>query len=627
MNNKQKKWLIKIIIAAVLLGVAAAITHFVDLEGILGKPYSTIAEIILYLIPYVIVGFNVYKDALRTITKGQIFDENFLMIVATIGAVAVGEYPEGVMVMLLYQIGELFQNVAVNKSRQNVTALMDICPEFANIEEDGELVQVDPDDVSIGDIIVIKPGERIPLDCKVTEGTSMIDTSALTGESVPRSAKIGDELISGCINGDGMLHAEVTKEFEDSTVSKILELVENASEKKAPTEKFITKFARYYTPTVVFAALIIAIIPSIITKDVMTWIYRACTFLVVSCPCALVISVPMSFFSGIGAGSKNGILIKGSNYLEVASKLTTVVFDKTGTLTKGEFKVSQADAYNISEAELLDIAAHIEAYSNHPIASSIREAYGKSVDTNRTADVTEIAGCGLKAMVDGKEYFAGNKRILALNNIDAPEDSSKQGTYVYVTDSEKLLGRLIISDNIKDNAKSAISKLKKAGVQKTVMLTGDKKEVASSVANELGIDVMCAELLPAGKVEKVEELLNSETEKEKLAFVGDGVNDAPVLMRSDIGFAMGSMGSDAAIEAADIVIMDDNIEKIPLAIRIARKTMGIVKQNIIFALGVKLIVLVLSAFGIANMWLAVFADVGVAVLAILNAMRALSVKE
>ena len=527
--------------------------------------------------------------------------------------------------VLFYQIGELFQGYAVGKSRQSIADMMDICPEYANVEEDGKLVQVDPDDVEIGTVIVVKPGERIPLDGIVVEGESMVDTAALTGESVPRRAAEGDEIISGCVNGSGTLKVKVTKAFEDSTVSKILELVENASSKKARVENFITRFAKYYTPVVTIGAVILAILPPIILGGGWAeWIQRACIFLVISCPCALVISVPLGFFGGIGASSNLGVLVKGSNYLEAVAEMTTIVFDKTGTLTKGEFKVSEVLPVNGSKEELLELAAHVEGYSNHPIANSVREAYGKELDMNRVTGTEEIAGHGIHTFVDGKEVWLGNAKMMAARNISYTENSSA-GTVIYVAVDGVFAGTIVISDSIKEGVKEAIHSMKKVGVKKCVMLTGDRKAAAQAVADELGLDEVHAELLPGDKVSEVETLLKEQHEKEKLAFVGDGINDAPVLTRADIGIAMGSMGSDAAIEAADVVLMDDDVRKIASLVKIARKTLSIVHQNIVFALGVKAIVLILGAFGIANMWEAVFADVGVSVIAILNSMRTLHI--
>lgn len=583
-------------------------------------------QFVIYLVPYLIIGYDIVYKAVRNISHGQVFDENFLMMVATVGAFGVQEFSEAVAVMLFYQVGELFQSYAVGKSRQSISAMMDICPEYANIEQNGVLTQVDPDDVEVGDIIVIKPGERIPLDGVVIEGESLVDTAALTGESVPRSAKAGDEIISGCVNGSGTLKVKVTKEFDDSTVAKILELVENASSKKAKVENFITKFAKYYTPVVTIGAVVLALVPPLVLGGGFAeWIQRACIFLVISCPCALVISVPMGFFGGIGAASKVGVLVKGSNYLEAVAEMTTIVFDKTGTLTKGEFKVAQIQPQGMTETELLEIAALGEGYSTHPIANSIREAYGKTPDMKRTENANEIAGHGISITVDNKAVLIGNEKLMKKEGI-AYTPCQSCGTVVYVACDGKFAGTLVISDTVKDGAKEAISAMKQVGVKKCVMLTGDRKEAAMEVAKELGIDEVHAELLPADKVAQVERLLREKPKKEKLAFVGDGINDAPVLTRADIGIAMGSMGSDAAIEAADVVLMDDDVRKIASIVRISRKTLSIVKQNIVFALGVKAIVLLLGAFGAANMWEAVFADVGVSVIAILNSMRALKEK-
>ena len=548
------------------------------------------------------------------------------MMVATFGAFGVKEYSEAAAVMLFYQVGELFQGYAVGKSRQSITAMMDICPEYANVEKDGELTQADPDDVEVGSVIVIKPGERIPLDGVVIEGESLIDTAALTGESVPRKASVGDEIISGCVNGSGTLKVRTTKEFDDSTVAKILELVENASSKKAKVENFITRFAKYYTPVVTIGALLLAILPPLILGGGWgSWIERACIFLVVSCPCALVISVPLGFFGGIGAASKIGVLVKGSNYLEAVAEMTTIVFDKTGTLTKGEFKVKELIPQNGTKEELIELAAIGEGYSNHPIAGSIKEAYGKIVDLNRAEGAEEIAGHGISVLIDGKEVLIGNEKLMKKKQISYRPCGSA-GTIVYVASEGIFYGAIVISDTVKEGAKEAIRNMKQVGVKNCVMLTGDRLEAAEAAAQEIGIDEVHAELLPADKVSQVEKLLQTQSEKEKLAFVGDGINDAPVLTRSDVGIAMGSMGSDAAIEAADVVLMDDDIRKIASIVRISRKTLIIVRQNIIFALGVKILVLMLGACGVANMWEAVFADVGVSVIAILNSMRTLKTK-
>lgn len=644
MTKKQKNMLTRILVTAVLYAALVAADHMkiipVVLEGW--------KLLFLYLIPYFVIGWDILYKAVRNIKNGQVFDENFLMAVATVGAFGVNEYSEAVAVMLFYQVGELFQSYAVNRSRQSITDLMDICPEYANIEEDGQLKQVDPDDVEVGDIIVIKPGEKIPLDGKVVFGESMVDTSALTGESVPRTVKEGDDLVSGCVNGNGLLRAEVTKEFDDSTVAKILELVENASSKKAHVENFITRFARYYTPAVVIGAVVLAVIPPLFAgQSWAEWVRRACTFLVISCPCALVISVPMSFFSGIGAASKKGVLVKGSNYLEIMSKLHTVVFDKTGTLTKGEFKVARiysadekadtagngenesgesaengTDPRSEKQRKVLELAALAESYSDHPISRSIRDAWGNKLDQSRVSDAQEISGHGVKVKIDGKMVLAGNGKLMDEKGISYTECDSI-GTVVYVAEDGRFLGSIVIADGIKDGVKDAIQRLKRAGVSKTVMLTGDRRNVAEAVAKEIGLDEVHAQLLPGDKVDAVESLMKFLPESKKLAFVGDGINDAPVLSRADVGIAMGSMGSDAAIEAADVVLMDDDPGKIADIVRISRKTMGIVMQNIVFALGVKFVVLAMGAFGVANMWEAVFADVGVSVIAILNAMRAL----
>jgi Cd2+/Zn2+-exporting ATPase len=621
MTKKQKKMLYRIIVTFLLFAVLMVCEHTGGMDG-----WNKIVLFVIYLVPYLVIGYDIVYKAARNISHGQVFDENFLMMIATFGAFGVGEYSEAVAVMLFYQVGELFQGYAVGKSRQSISDMMDICPEYANIEEDGVLKQVDPDDVEVGSIIVVKPGERIPLDGIVVEGESLIDTAALTGESVPRSAKAGDEIISGCVNGSGTLKVKTTKEFDDSTVAKILELVENASSKKAKVENFITRFAKYYTPVVTIGAVILAILPPLILGGGWAeWIQRACIFLVISCPCALVISVPLGFFGGIGAASKIGVLVKGSNYLEAVAEMTTIVFDKTGTLTKGEFKVTDVITENGSKEELIELAALGEGYSNHPIANSIREAYGKELDLNRVTNTEEIAGHGIKAVIDGKTVLLGNEKLMKSESIFYTPCKS-MGTVVYVACNGVFEGAVVISDTIKDGAKEAIHDMKQVGVRHTVMLTGDRKEAAETVAQTLGIDEVHAELLPGGKVEQVEALLKAEKEKERLAFVGDGINDAPVLTRADIGIAMGSMGSDAAIEAADIVLMDDDVTKIASVVRIARKTLRIVKQNIVFALAIKALVLILGALGMANMWEAVFADVGVSVIAILNSMRTLNEK-
>ena len=621
MTKKQKKMLYRIIVTFLLFAVLMVCEHTGGMDG-----WNKIVLFVIYLVPYLVIGYDIVYKAARNISHGQVFDENFLMMIATFGAFGVGEYSEAVAVMLFYQVGELFQGYAVGKSRQSISDMMDICPEYANIEEDGVLKQVDPDDVEVGSIIVVKPGERIPLDGIVVEGESLIDTAALTGESVPRSAKAGDEIISGCVNGSGTLKVKTTKEFDDSTVAKILELVENASSKKAKVENFITRFAKYYTPVVTISAVILAILPPLILGGGWAeWIQRACIFLVISCPCALVISVPLGFFGGIGAASKIGVLVKGSNYLEAVAEMTTIVFDKTGTLTKGEFKVTDVITENGSKEELIELAALGEGYSNHPIANSIREAYGKELDLNRVTNTEEIAGHGIKAVIDGKTVLLGNEKLMKSESIFYTSCKS-MGTVVYVACNGVFEGAVVISDTIKDGAKEAIRDMKQVGVRHTVMLTGDRREAAETVAQTLGIDEVHAELLPGGKVEQVEALLKAEKQKECLAFVGDGINDAPVLTRADIGIAMGSMGSDAAIEAADIVLMDDDVTKIASVVRIARKTLRIVKQNIVFALAIKALVLILGALGMANMWEAVFADVGVSVIAILNSMRTLNEK-
>jgi len=619
MTQKQKKMLARILITFAGFVVLMVLGHIKILEGLPG-----LFILALYVALYGLIGYDIVLKALRGIRNGQVFDENFLMTVATLGAFVVQEYSEAVAVMLFYQVGELFQSYAVGKSRQSISDMMDICPEYANVEEDGTLTQVDPDDVEIGTVIVVKPGERIPLDGVVVEGSSLVDTAALTGESVPRRAEVGDDIISGCVNGSGTLKVRVTKAFEDSTVSRILELVENASSKKARVENFITRFAKYYTPIVTIAAVILAIVPPLLLGGgFVEWIKRACNFLVISCPCALVISVPLGFFGGIGAASRIGVLVKGSNYLEAVAEMSTIVFDKTGTLTKGEFKVSEIRPNGqLGESELLELAAHGEGYSTHPIAQSIKEAYGKTVDMERVTDTEEVAGHGIHTFIDGREVYLGNAKLMKRQGI-AFGENSHSGTVVYVSCDGKSVGSIVISDSIKEGAKEAIHDMKLVGVKKCVMLTGDRREAAESVAAELGLDEVYSELLPGDKVSQVERLLSEKAEKEHVAFVGDGINDAPVLMRADIGFAMGSMGSDAAIEAADVVLMDDDVRKIASVVRIARKTMRIVKENIVFALGVKALVLILSVFGFATMWEAVFADVGVAVLAILNSMRTL----
>ncbi len=584
-------------------------------------------QIALFIISYIIVGGDVVKRAVKNIFKGQVFDENFLMSIATIGAFFIGEYPEGVAVMLFYQVGELFQSYAVGKSRKSIASLMDIRPDYANVKKGDELVKVDPDEVQIGDIIVIKAGEKIPLDGKVIEGSSMIDTSALTGESVPREVEVGSDILSGCININGVITAEVTKEFGESTVSKILDLVENASSKKSNSEQFITKFARYYTPVVVIIAVFLAIIPPLVIDGATfsDWIYRALAFLVVSCPCALVISIPLSFFGGIGGASKKGVLVKGSNYLEALAETEIVVFDKTGTLTKGVFNVQEIHPEGVSKEELLELTAYVESYSNHPISHSLKRAYSKEIDNGRISDVEEISGHGVIATVDGKKVMAGNIKLMKM--MDIPYFKGELiGTVVHVAVNNKYIGYIVIADEVKEDSVQAIKELKEANIKQTVMLTGDNKSIGSKVAKELGLDKVYAELLPADKVEKLEELFSQKSKKGKLAFVGDGINDAPVLARADIGIAMGGLGSDAAIEAADVVIMTDEPSKIATAMKISKKTLKIAHQNIVFAIGIKIIVLILSAFGIATMWAAIFADVGVTIIAVLNAFRALNVK-
>ena len=626
MMKKQKIMLYRIIAAAVIYVPLFVLEHMGKLEFQSEIP----VQFLLFMIPYLIVGWDIIYRAVRNISHGQVFDENFLMCIATFGALGVKEYSEAVAVMLFYQIGELFQSYAVNRSRQSISAMMDICPEYANIEEDGKLKQVDPDDVEIGTEIVIKAGERVPLDGVVVSGTSFVDTSALTGESVPREVTEGSEIISGCVNGSGLLKVRTTKEFDDSTVAKILELVENASSKKAHVENFITKFAKYYTPIVVCAAVVLAFLPPIILGGGFAeWIQRACIFLVISCPCALVISVPLGFFGGIGAASKQGVLVKGSNYLEALSEMKTIVFDKTGTLTKGEFVVSEVIPNGWEKEGLLEVAALAEGYSDHPISAALKKAYEEAelgeLSMDRVEQAEEIAGHGIKAKIDGRVVYAGNAKLMEEKGVEY-EPCTVPGTVVYLAAEKEFLGTIVISDTVKPEAKRAIAQLKQSGVKKTVMLTGDRKDVGEAVAESLGIDEVYTDLLPGDKVDKVEALLGELGEKEKLGFVGDGINDAPVLSRADIGIAMGSMGSDAAIEAADVVLMDDNILKISSIMRIAGKTLQIVHQNIVFALGVKVLVLILGALGMANMWEAVFADVGVSVIVILNSMRTLKVK-
>ena len=619
MNKKQKKMLIRIIVSLVLVVVFSQL----PVEGYL--------RFGLFMIPYLIIGYDILKKAFKGIMNKQVFDENFLMAVATVGAILLGDYTEGTSVMLFYQIGELFQSYAVGKSRRNISELMDIRPDYANVENDGELEQVDPDEVEIGTVIVVQPGEKVPIDGVITEGISTLNTSALTGESLPRSAKVGDEVISGCINMTGLLKIRTTKEFGESTVSKILELVENSSSRKSKSENFISKFAKYYTPAVCYGALALALIPPIILlimgKPAMwgEWIYRALTFLVISCPCALVISIPLSFFAGIGGASNQGVLVKGSNYLETLAQTKYVVFDKTGTMTQGVFEVSGIHHNEMPDEKLLEYAALAECSSSHPISKSLQKAYGKPIDRNSITDIEEISGNGVIAKVDGVSVAAGNSKLMNRLGISYQE-CHHVGTVVHMAVDGKYAGHILISDIVKPHAKEAIAELKKAGITKTVMLTGDSKRVADQVAADLGINEVYSELLPADKVTKVEELLANKTEKEKLAFVGDGINDAPVLSRADIGIAMGALGSDAAIEAADIVLMDDDPLKISKAIKIARKCIRIVYENIYFAIGIKVLCLILGAVGIANMWMAIFADVGVMIIAVLNAIRALFVK-
>lgn len=624
MNKKQKKMLVRIIIAAALM----IILHFVPVKGVI--------RFLLYLIPYFVIGYDILRKAFKGIMNHQVFDENFLMAVATVGAIIValsenGDYTEAIAVMLFYQIGELFQSYAVGKSRRNISELMDIRPDYANVEVDGKLEQADPDEVEIGSVIVVKPGEKVPIDGIIIDGSSTLNTSALTGESVPRDAKCGDEIISGCINLSGVLKIRTTKEFGESTVSKILDLVENSSSKKSKSENFISKFAKYYTPAVCYSALALSILPPVVRMLFMsaspewaTWIYRALTFLVISCPCALVISIPLSFFAGIGGASREGVLVKGSNYLETLSQTKYVVFDKTGTMTEGVFEVTDVYKNTMDKEKVLEYAALAESFSSHPISKSLKKAYGREIDQTRVSDVEEISGHGIIAKVDGIDVAAGNYKLMKKLRLSYA-DSDKVGTVVHVAVNGKYEGYILISDRIKVTAKEAIHALKKAGIERTIMLTGDSKTVADSVAKELGIDEVYSELLPSDKVAKVEELLAKKSRKSKLAFVGDGINDAPVLSRADIGIAMGAMGSDAAIEAADIVLMDDDPVKISKAIKISRKCLRIVYENTYFAIGIKLICLLLGAVGIANMWLAIFADVGVMVIAVLNAIRALFV--
>lgn len=615
MTRKQKRLLFRIIVAAVLFAAGSLL------------PLGPTVEMGVFLVCYAVIGWDIVWKAVTNILHGQVFDENFLMTIATIGALILGEHSEGVAVMLFYQVGEWFQSYAVSKSRKSIASLMDIRPDYANVERNGKLEQVDPDEVNIGDTIVVKPGERVPLDGKIIKGTSALDTSALTGESMPRDVEPGMEVISGCINQTGILTIQTTKKYGESTVAKILDLVENASDKKGKTENFISRFARYYTPIVVFAAIALAILPPFVTgQPFSVWIYRALTFLVISCPCALVISIPLSFFGGIGGASKIGVLVKGSNYLESLAHTEVVVFDKTGTLTKGSFAVSQIKAIDMKEEQLLELAAYAEDYSNHPISQSIQKAYGKKIDNRRISDVQEIAGHGVRAVIDGKTVLAGNAKLMNRENI-AYTPSDAIGTVIYLACNGKYAGYIVIEDEVKADAPAAIRALKEVGVRKTVMLTGDADAVGKKVAQKLGLDQAYTELLPADKVDRVEAILKQTSEKGKLVFVGDGINDAPVLARADVGIAMGGLGSDAAIEAADVVLMTDEPSKISAVVRIARKTIRIANENIVFALGVKLLVLVLGATGYANMWAAVFADVGVSVIAILNAIRAMRVKK
>ena len=615
MTRKQKHLLYRIFLAVVLFAAGSLL------------PLSATMETGVFLLCYAVIGWDIVWKAITNILHGQVFDENFLMTIATIGALILGEHSEGVVVMLFYQIGEWFQSYAVSKSRRSIASLMDIRPDYANVERNGKLEQVDPDEVQIGDIIVVKPDERVPLDGKIIKGTSALDTSALTGESMPRDVEPGMEVISGCINQTGILTIQTSKEFGESTVSKILDLVENASDKKGKTENFISRFARYYTPIVVIAALILAILPPlVIGQPFSVWVYRALTFLVISCPCALVISIPLSFFGGIGGSSKIGVLVKGSNYLEALARTEMVVFDKTGTLTKGSFAVSEIKAIGMKDSQLLELAAYAEDYSNHPISQSIKKAYGENIDKTRIGDVQEIAGHGVRAVIDSKVVFAGNAKLMDKENISYIP-SSAIGTIIYLAYDGKYAGSIVIEDEIKADAPAAIKALKTVGVRRTVMLTGDADAVGKKVAGRLGLDQAYTELLPADKVDRVEDMLKQTSEKGKLVFVGDGINDAPVLARADVGIAMGALGSDAAIEAADVVLMTDEPSKIASVIQIARKTIRIANQNIIFALGIKILVLILGALGYANMWAAVFADVGVSVIAILNAIRAMRVSK
>ena len=630
MNKKQKKMLIRIIVASVLLIGLTLVTRLVEVNSVL--------KLLLYLVPYLIVGYDILKKAFKGILNKQVFDENFLMAIATVGAIAVAiyensDYTDAIAVMLLYQIGELFQSYAVGKSRKNISELMDIRPDFANIEVDGQLEQVDPDEVKIGSVIVIQPGEKVPIDGVIIEGSTTLNTSALTGESVPRDGSVGDEIMSGFINMTGVIKVQTTKDFGESTASKILDLVENATSKKSKSENFISKFAKYYTPAVCYSALALAVLPPVVrmlimntTPDWPTWILRALTFLVISCPCALVISIPLSFFAGIGGASKQGILVKGSNYLETLSNTKYLVFDKTGTMTQGVFEVAGIHHNKLENEQILEYAALAESFSNHPISLSLKKAYGKEIDQSRVSEVEELGGHGICAGIDGHKVAVGNDKLMRKLGIEYRE-CSHVGTIVHVAIDGEYHGHILISDKLKPTSKAAIEALHNVGIKHTIMLTGDSKAVADKVAAELGIDEVYSELLPGDKVAKVEELLASKGSKEKLAFVGDGINDAPVLTRSDIGIAMGALGSDAAIEAADLVLMDDNPLKIAMAIKISRKCLRIVKENTVFAIGIKLICLVLGAIGYASMWLAIFADVGVMVIAVINAIRALWVKK
>jgi len=624
MTKKQKKVLIRIIVSTVLLIILSLMPETIIADG-------SILQFVLFMIPYITIGYDILKKAFKGIKNGQVFDENFLMAIATVGAIALGDYKEGTAVMLFYQIGELFQSYAVGKSRRNISDLMDIRPDYANLEKDGQTEKVSPYDVVIGDVIVVKPGEKIPLDGEIIEGTGTLDTSALTGESVPREVKAGDSVISGCISNSGVLRIRTTKEFSESTVSKILDMVENASSKKSKSENFITKFAKVYTPAVCYSALALAVIPPIVSviigkdAEIVKWIYRALTFLVISCPCALVISIPLTFFAGIGGASKAGVLVKGSNYLEALANAKVVAMDKTGTLTKGVFEVTKVVPEGISEEKIIEYAAYAESYSSHPISISLKAAYGKEIDETKVSDIQEIAGHGVSAKVNGEEVSVGNAKLMKKLGLEY-KGSDEVGTICHVSVNGSYAGYIIISDKLKETSAQAVKEMHNAGITKTVMLTGDAKSVAENVAAQLGLTEVYSELLPGDKVEIVEKLLAEKSEKDMLIFVGDGINDAPVLSRADIGVAMGALGSDAAIEAADVVLMDDDPLKISLAVKIARKCIGIVYENIYFAIGIKLICLLLGAIGIANMWVAIFADVGVMVIAVLNAIRALRVK-